>query len=853
MLEITRFTVEDLEKECVTDKSNPCFSYTIASQRQNTTIKKAVLTLGEWTCDATSGNHHYYDGPPLEPFATYTVHLTVEDDQGNQAAASCDFETGKMDGSFLASWITNGSYRFTEKKASPKPMYFKHTFSCQKSVVKARIYATALGIYEMTLNGEKIGRDYFAPGFTSYKHQLQYQTYDITKQLAKSNEMEVVVAGGWASGAFTYARRNRVYAKRQAFLAEVHIEYSDGSFEKIVTDTNWQTAMEGPLKEAEFYNGEIYDARFHETQRSWQPASLETVKIKPRIIAQIGVPVREHEVFEPTSMTRSPSGKWLYDMGQNFAGIVKLTIQGNEGQKLTIRHAEILMDGELFTEPLRTAKQAIIYTCKEGKQVYQPRLTYMGFRYLSVEGIDPEAITIEGIALYSDVRETGSFTCSNPQLNQLQSNILWGAKSNFVDIPTDCPQRDERMGWTGDIALFARTASTNFDMRRFYEKWLQDVRSEQRKSGGIPVTVPLVVVPFQWEIMIPMAVDHWGDAVILVPWAEYLSSGDPEILRTTYHAMKKYHKACLFWAQLFSFGKHRRIWRLLHHYGDWVAPEGKLWTWMLRGKWTGTASLANTSNLLAQIATILGYSEDSTYYQKIFHETSTAYRQLLMDKDARVKKEFQTAYVLPLYYQMLSETDAKKAAANLARLVRENEYHIGTGFPGTPYILFALADNGYVEEAYRMLLTDTCPSWLFLVKAGGTTIWERWDALREDGTSNTGADDGTNGMVSFNHYASGAVGDFFYRRIAGIEPIKGGYQAFTVRPIIGGDLTFAKTKVRCSYGEIISNWQIADGYFSIEVQVPIGTTAYLQMPSGQRHQLTNGQYHFSEAIGGSSA
>lgn len=846
MLAIKRFTVNDMIAECVTDQKQPVFSFALESDQQDVVLEVATLKMGNWQRKVNTQIGIKYNGPELVPFTEYKVLLEVKDNHGETATASLTFETGRLGTPFQAKWITNGSYHFTERKTSPKPMHFKRQFSCQKEVVKARLYTTALGIYEAKLNGEKIGADYFAPGFTSYKNQLQYQTYNVTDQLKKSNELFFTVAGGWAVGAFTYARRNRVYAKRQALFCELHIEFEDGSKEIIASDETFSVTMNGHIKEAEFYNGEVYDATVNMDDSHWEKATLEQVKIKPEILAQYGLPVRAKEEFRPVAHHKAKSGMWIYDFGQNFAGVITAKIKGEKGQKITFKHAEILMEGELFTEPLRSAKQESVYICEEGQQTYSPTMTYMGFRYVGVTGIDPKDLELTARALYSNVDETGYFECSNDLLNQLQSNIKWGTKSNFVDIPTDCPQRDERMGWTGDIALFASTASFNFNTRRFYDKWLLDVQKEQNRGGGIPVTVPLVRVPFQWEIMIPMAVDHWGDACILVPWAEYLTRGDVSLLKQMYPTMKKYVKACKFWAELFSVGKHRRIWRLLHHYGDWVAPEGGLWTWMGRGKWTATASLANTTNLLAQIAEILEKPDDAKYYKKLSEETSEAYRSLLMDKDCRVKKEFQTAYVLPLHYKMLNRGDASKAASHLARMIKENSYHIGTGFPGTPYVLFALADNGYIDEAYKMLLTDTRPSWLFQIKAGATTIWERWDALREDGTSNTGADDGTNGMVSFNHFANGAVGDFMYRRIAGIEPIEGGYKTFKIEPILGGGLTYAKAEVETAYGKVKSHWTLKDDEFSIDIHVPVGTTCNLTLPNGKSYVVTSGHYQFHE-------
>lgn len=852
MLKISRLTVEHLSRDCVTDCEQPRVSFQIESDRQNVSLKKAKIWVGDWSTETESQILVPYTGKKLNPFTEYPVVVKVMDDKGEAAEAVTSFETGRMGTAWKAQWITDGEYHFTEKKISPKTMTFRKKIACSKKVTKARLYATALGIYEMTLNGEKVGDIYFAPGFTSYKHQLQYQTYDVTEQLKSSegmeNEMIAVVGGGWAVGSFTYKRVNRNYADRQALLCELRITYEDGSEEIIGTDESWEVTLDGAVRETEFYNGEIYDATVDMDKIAWHKASREQVKLQPEILAQYGAPVKAHEVFHPVSVTKAPSGVVIYDFGQNFAGVISAKIKGKKGQKITFRHAEILMDGELFTKPLRSAKQEAVYICKDGEQTWSPRMTYMGFRYVSMEGAAEEDVELSAIALYSDVEDNGEFSCSNELVNKLQSSIRWGAKSNFVDIPTDCPQRDERMGWTGDIALFSPTAAYNFDMSRFLEKWFKDVRSEQNKGGGIPVTVPLVVVPGQWEIMIPMAVDHWGDACILAPWAEYKMRGDLGLLKTMYPTMKRYMKACKFWAGFGSVGKNKYIWKLLHHYGDWCAPGIGMWAWMGRGKWTATACMSHSSKILSQIAELLGEKEDVVYYRNLSEKTAEAYRDLLMEKDCTVKKEFQTAYVLPLYYGMLSDEDKKKTAAHLARIVRENDYHIATGFPGTPYILFALADNGYEEDAFKMLMTDTCPSWLYEMKVGGTTIWERWDALREDGTCNTGEDDGTGGMVSFNHFSYGAVGDFLYRRIAGIETLSGGGKEVRIAPMVGGGLTQARGVVNTAYGKVTSEWWINDGKFTLHVDIPCSTTAIVKLPGGEEKKLGSGSYTLEEKL-----
>ena len=514
MLKISRLTVENMETGCVTDNPQPRVSYCLESDRQNVTLKKAVISIGDWKKETDCQIAVPYEGSRLQPFTKYAVRVEAEDDAGERAWASTEFETGRMDTIWSGRWITDGEYQFKEAKISPKTMTFRTRFSCEKEIASARLYVTALGIYELLLNGEKVGQDYFAPGFTSYRNQLQYQTYDVTDMLNDRNELLAVVGGGWAVGSFTYKRRNRVYAKRQALLGELRILYTDGTGETIGTNEEWEVTEEGNYKETEFYNGEVYDATVDLEKISWKKASFEQVKIHPKIMAQYGAPVRAHEEFRPVQITRAKSGMLIYDFGQNFAGVIHAAIRGRQGQKVEFRHAEILMDGELYTEPLRTAKQEAVYICKDGEQTYSPKMTYMGFRYVGVRGIEEDQLELTALALYSDVEDNGNFSCSNELINQLQNSIRWGAKSNFVDIPTDCPQRDERMGWTGDIALFAPTAAYNFNISRFLEKWLLDVKAEQNKGGGIPVTVPLVRVPLQWEIMIPMAVAtrvcRWG-------------------------------------------------------------------------------------------------------------------------------------------------------------------------------------------------------------------------------------------------------------------------------------------------------------------------------------------------------
>lgn len=849
MLEITRLTVEHLTADCVTDCPAPHIAFAVRSDRNGAQLTDAELTVGDWSAKVTGDGQTgtTYKGPALLPFTTYSVQLAAKDDAGETAAASMTFETGRMETPWKGQWITDGDYHFTEAKVSPVPMVFRREITTDKPIARARLYATAMGIYEVELNGKKLGDRYFAPGFTSYKSYLQYQTYDVTPFMTGHDTLTATVAGGWAVGSFVFTRKNRVTAERQALLAELRIEYEDGSVEVIGTDSSWQVTEDGPVRMADIYDGETYNATKETT--GWHNAAPETLKITPAIAAEYGAPVKAHEVMRPMAITTAKDGEVIYDFGQNFAGVIHMKLNGKAGQVITVRHAEILNpDGTLNTTFLRTAKATATYTCRDGEQEYSPRFSYMGFRYAGVKGIDPKELEIEAVALYSDVAQHGGFHCSDEMLNKLQSNITWSAKSNFVDIPTDCPQRDERMGWTGDINVFAPTALYNFELSRFLEKWLRDVKAEQLPTGGLPNTVPVQGYGFP-ATMPEMAVDWWGDACVNVPWALYEATGNVDILRAMYPTMQKYVKACRFWAG-FGIGKHRYIWHTpaVLHFGDWVAPDvPKMSQWQGRSKYTATASLCNTSGRLAKIARLLGKDEDAAQYETLSAKVADAYCSILTDGSGKAKDEFQTAYVLPLYLNMFPENVKAKAAENLVKLVEKNDYKIGTGFPGTPYILFALADSGHADTAFKMLLNTQCPSWLYEVRVGATTVWERWDGLDENGECPIG-DDGTDQMISYNHYASGAVGAFLYRRVLGVEPVLPGYKLFKFAPLVGGGLTEADGTVGTPYGEIKAAWHIENGEMTAEITVPMGTACTVTLPGGVEQNLSGGSYTLTARV-----
>ncbi len=735
-----------------------------------------------------------------------------------------------------AKWITDKSLRWP-KKESPPTLCFSRKLHLKGTVEKAEILCTAMGIYELQLDGKKLGDDFFAPGFTSYAHQLQVQRYDIIETIKDGSELIATVAGGWAVGAFTYNRKSRIAADFPSLLLEIHIQYADGSREIIPTDKCWQVTQDGPVRFACWYDGEIVDAQKSLFKAKWKPADIIKQRLHPKLLEQYGPPVRVWNRLKPVSVTQAPSGEWLYDFGQNFAGVIQFKINGRAGQELVFRHAEVLYQGELHTAPLRTAKQTLYYTCREGKQSYHPRFTYMGFRYVGLRGADPKDLELEALCLSSQLTETGSFRCSDERLNRLNENIRWGARSNFMDIPTDCPQRDERMGWTGDISVFARTACWNYDMSAFLGKWLKDVDAEMSPIMGIPM-----VVPRHGDIWPPFATACWGDCCTLVPWAQYMARGDTDFLARCYPTMKAFLKVVSFWAGLFSFGKQKYIWRYPFQFGDWCAPSGEGPQWMRRGPWIATAYYANSCAIAAQAAQILGYDADAKHFTETREKIINAFRCVFTDGQGNLHEEFQSAYVLPLHFGMVQGEEAKTMAKNLARLVEEAGNHLATGFPGTPYLLFALADNGYADKAYEVLLQEACPSWLYEVKMGGTTIWERWDSIEPDGTPKD------NGMVSYNHYAAGAVGDFLYRRVLGVEAIEGGYRRFAVRPVPGGNLRWAEGGVQTPQGKIHVRWEVREETFCIQIEVPEETQCELRLPNGKIHTLIPGKHTYESEV-----
>lgn len=844
MFKIEKLLVENKSDGVITDNKTPHFSFSLVSDRQNAHLnsycyeiclddeiiyKSSVLTDKNQIMVPI-------DKVELKSDTRYLLKLYVVSDLDEQDNKAVSFYTAKLDDEWKGKWI--GKYVPIPKKSSPTPLLFKKEIEIKKNIKESYIHMTSIGVYQLFINDQRISDSYFSPGFTDYRYQIQYQTYRNTNLLTGNNKIEVIVAPGWAVGAFTYKRKNAIYSDTQKLLFELIVKYDDDSVDVFGSDDSWTVSTNHHLKFADFYDGEIYDAR--STSISFEKVELCSSLKKIKVIQEYGDQVKNVEVLKPAFLY-CKDNEFIYDFKQNFAGVLKLEIlDAEEGQKIEIHHAEELKNEKLFIKPLRTAKASIIYICKKGKQTYSPLFTYMGFRYISISGISKDKIKVEGLALSSDTPATGKLITSNNDINRLIENIYWSGRSNFVDIPTDCPQRDERMGWTGDIAVFAPTACFNFDMSRFFDKWLLDMNASQSRGGGIRWTIP-----YDKGGLPNYATTVWGDAAILVPWANYLSRGDLNLLKRQYPHMKKFVNAERFWARFLSFSEtEKHILKWPFHFGDWCAPNEGFKQWTHKSPWIATCYYANSVNVLSKAAKALGYLEDAMTYENLYGKISQAFEKKFLDEKGQLYFEFQTGYALALSFLKIDDTKKKYMANRLAALVKENGYHLSTGFSGTPQLLFALYDYGEIDTAKKLLLQDTYPSWLYEVKKGATTIWERWDAIREDGSFNMGLDneDEVGGMLSFNHYSYGSVGDFLYKRIGGLSPMDGGYKHFKI-DLRNRLLDYSDISYDSPYGLIKASYDINNK--KISVVVPVSTTCHLVFPSGEEKLLESGTYNFN--------
>jgi alpha-L-rhamnosidase len=734
---------------------------------------------------------------------------------------------------WIASPVVGGA-----RTQSPPP-YLRKTFLIEQPVKSARLAITALGLYEWEINGARVGDEIFAPGWTEYKKRVQYQVYDVTGNLHPGeNVLGAILGDGWYCGYLGWWSRQQ-YGDRPRLLVQLEIALQDGSTFTIVSDGSWRTTS-GPILESDFLMGESYDAR-HELgnwsqpqydDSRWQSVIVAPPELMPEISPRIGPPVRRLGEIKPVKETIKKT--WdnqfrLFDMGQNFSGRVKISVRAKAGTNLKLRFAEILNpDGGLYTENLRGAKCTDNYTCKGGEtETWEPRFTFHGFRHVEVTGLaEKDSLEVTGIVLHSDTPTTGTFRCSNDLLNQLQHNIIWGQKSNFLEVPTDCPQRDERLGWTGDAQVFVRTAAFNMDVRGFFHKWVQDIRDAQTPRGGVPCVIPSV-----WHESTDAGEDGgpaWADAAIICPWTIYLCYADRKILEDHYDSMKKFidfmtNHRCK------DFIREHPDLPVWHGFGDWLALDGggKI-DGITPHDLIGTAFLTYDADIMAKTAGILGKHDDAKKYRSLHGEIVAAFRRRYVTPDGLVASSTQTAYALALHFGLIEESARVGAAHELARHVKQKDYHLATGFVGTPYILDVLEENGHLDAAYKLLEQETFPSWIFPIKNGATTIWERWDGW----TPEKGPQD--KGMNSYNHYAYGAVGAWMYRTVAGLDldPAKPGYEKVIFRPRPGGTITWAEASLETGRGRVSIRWELKGTELHLELTVPNGSSATLSLPEG---------------------
>ncbi len=725
---------------------------------------------------------------------------------------------------WTAKWIQAG---FREDGSGVSPI-FRKEFVAEKKVKLAVAFITSRGMYEAQVNGKKIGTACLTPGWTSYDKRIQYQTYDVTDLLKDGrNAIGVTLGNGWYRGNIGFNGQTDVYGKNLALLFQMQIIYEDGSVQQIISDGSWRSST-GAIVNSEIYHGETYDARLEKkgwTMPGFNDADWSEIILKDYpvidLVATENEPVRKHEVFKPVKIFTTPKGEKVIDFGQNLVGWVQVKASGKSGDKITISHAEVLdKDGNFYTENLRSAKQRDVYVLKgDSDETFEPHFTWQGFRFIKVEGypgeLKPDNFT--ATALYSDMVPTGTFTCSDDLVNKLQHNIQWGQRGNFLDVPTDCPQRDERLGWTGDAQVFSRTASFNFRVHSFLSKWLKDLAASQYDDGLVPDVVPDVIRDGKCS-------PGWGDAATVIPWNMYLAYGDIQILENQYESMKK-------WVNYIDSVSQDNLWIPKSSYGDWLfyrpADDNDGRSAVTDKSLIAQCFFACSAQLLIDAAKVLEYNEDAEKYQDLLEHIKTAFMRNFVTPSGRLVSGTQTAYVLALNFDMLPENFRQQAVDRLVENIRSYDNHLTTGFLGTPYICPVLTRFGYTNVAFDLLLQKSYPSWLYPITMGATTIWERWDGIKPDGSFQNP------GMNSFNHYAYGAIGDWLYREVAGIntDEKNPGYKVICIKPHITNRLSFVKAELQTYYGKVVSSWENEQGKLTMKVEIPVNTTATVYIPA----------------------
>jgi alpha-L-rhamnosidase len=790
----------------------------------------------------------YTPGLELTPRTRYYWRVRVWTDGGEVSSPAAWFETAKLSEAWSGKWITPGDSIPTGITASEEtPMgsspFVRKSFPVQKEVLKARLYLCGLGLYEAELNGRRVGDEYLTPYCNSYNNWIQYQTFDITELLEKGNNvLGVLLGNGWYKGRFGFQEKIKgCYGSQFALLSELVITYTDGTEESISTDESWKTAQSHIL-DSTIYDGEVQDARRYipdwstakVSDENWQ--RVQYIDLDYRLLsARRSLPVRIKEKRKPVKVIHTPKGETVLDMGQNMVGWLSFTVKAPAGTEIKLQYGEELQEGCFYRENLRSAKAEFKYISDGETAIVQPHFTFYGFRYVKVEGwpyeLKEEDFT--GCVVYSDIERTGNIETSNPMVNRLFLNALWGQKGNFLDVPTDCPQRDERMGWTGDAQMFSGTACMNMDCDAFFSKYLYDLAKEQESLGGIvPHTVPSFDLSHVGEnSFLSGGSSAWSEAATVIPWNLYLHYGDKAILKQQLNSMKAYVD------YIKGQDDGSRLWNTGFHFGDWLALDGQGEYDPFGGTPTdliATAYYAYSSELLSKAAAVLGLHDMAEEYGRLSSEVKEAFCEEFLTKRGRMAADTQTAYILALFMELVPDNYKERITKDLLRNLEENKYYLKTGFVGTPYFCRALSENGHNSMAYTLLLNEEFPSWLYEVKLGATTIWERWNSLLPDGKF------GELGMNSLNHYTYGSIVEWMYRNMCGINPTEEnpGYRKIKLAPKPDNRLQYAKATLHTAAGLYESGWCYEENELHYQFTIPFHSQAELILTNADSKDIT---------------
>lgn len=795
----------------------------------------------------------------------WRVRLKEEGGTWGDWSQTAFFESGLLhDSEKSAQWINpEASY---DIDSEPPVSLLRKEFEVEPGFLSARLYVSALGVYQAGLNGKKVGDQVLAPGFTDMDRRRQYQSYDVTDLLLPGqNAIGVALADGWARSRLGFSGKRNQFSTQLALWAVLMLRYQDGRKVAVQTDLSWKTTKEGPWRMSDLRDGEIYDARME--LPGWQEAGFDdhsweavhSASYDGLLEGTRSTPVREIRRLKG-QLLDTPDGRTVIDFGANIAGYVEFAVRGKAGDRVKLVHGEVLDKAGNFTMenfhfegspefPVFCTKQEIEYTLSgKGEEVYKPSFAFMGFRYLLVEewpgAVDPDCFT--AIVICSDLKRTGEFSCSNELLNRFFQNTIRSQEGNFIGIPTDCPHR-ERMGWTGDAQIFCRTAATNFDVQAFFTKWFRDVATAQKETGEVPNTVPYESMPTEDGPGMPFCSSGWGDAVTIIPLKLYEVYGDKQLLADAYPSMKKwvdYEAASAASHVEDPDDPHSQyIWDSGFHWGEWLEPgipAGSETDAVAKAE-TATAYFAHSAGLLSKAAAILGKQEDADFYHALAEKVRSAYVHRFTRDGSIDGGRRQCLYVRPLALSLLPEEKRQEAADRLNQLVIENGYHIGTGFLSTPYLCEVLTKGGYLETAYKMLLTTTPPSWLYPVTRGATTIWETWEGYDQNGEP----------LASHNHYAFGSVMEWVYRYMVGIDTEfeHPGYRRFRIVPRPGKEISSATARIDTARGIIECAWEKNASQFVLQFTVPSNTTADLVLPHGVEKVIDGGGLNFDQKDG----